>query len=114
MEEAARFKYFFVINVVLKRKYYDEKSIVAISKLIPQNILFVLECAAEVRLALYHTKLIQSGWEYKETASIELKGLDLDNVWENLVIQVGSIRIEQGYSLDEQISADEQKAKLKK
>jgi hypothetical protein len=38
----------------------------------------------------------------------------LDTVWENLITQVGGIEIEQGHSLDEQIAADEQKAKLEK
>ena len=45
---------------------------------------------------------------------IELKGLDLDAVWENIIIQIGGITIEQGRTLDEQISIDEQRAKLQK
>ena len=36
-------KSFFVLLVSLKRKEYDEKTIATLSKLIPQNILFVLE-----------------------------------------------------------------------
>jgi len=59
---------FFVVNVILKRKDYDEKSIIAISKLISQNLLFALECEDEIRLAVYHSKLIQSGWQLKENA----------------------------------------------
>lgn len=105
---------FFVVDVALKRKDYDEKSIIAISKLIPQNILFVLECAEEVRLAVYHTKLIQSEWQSKETAKIELKGLDLDSIWENIILQIGEIEIEQGNTLDDQIAIDDKKAKLEK
>ena len=34
---------FFVLLVALKKKNFDEKTIAALSKLIPQNILFVLE-----------------------------------------------------------------------
>ena len=105
---------FFVVHVVLKRKDYDEKSITAISKLIPQNILFVLECDTEVRLAVYHNKLIQSPWQAKENAKIELKGLDMDSVWENIILQIGEIEIAQGNTLDEQIAIDDKKAKLEK
>lgn len=105
---------FFVINVVLKRRDYDEKTIITISKLIPQNILFVLECGEEVRLAVNHTKLIQSEWQSKDNVKIELKGLDLDKVWENIILQIGQIKIEQGNTLDDQIAIDDKKAKLEK
>ena len=36
-------KSFFVLLVTLKRKEFDEKTIATLSKLIPQNILFILE-----------------------------------------------------------------------
>ena len=49
-----------------------------------------------------------------DSCTITMKGLDLDAVWENLIVQVGGITIEQGNSLDEQIAVDEQKAKLEK
>jgi len=105
---------FFVVNVILKRKDYDEKSIIAISKLISQNLLFALECEDEIRLAVYHSKLIQSGWQLKENAKIELRGLDLDKVWENIILQIGDIEIEQGNTLDDQIAIDDKKSKLEK
>lgn len=103
---------FFVINVVLKKKDYDEKTIITISKLIPQNLLFVLECGEEVRLAVNYTKLIQSEWQPKDNAMVELKGLDLDKVWENIIQQIGDIHVEQGNSLEEQIAVIERKKKL--
>ena len=50
----------------------------------------------------------------KSELSVELKGFDLDAVWENIIIQVGGIRMEQGHSLDEQIALDEKRAKIQK
>ena len=50
----------------------------------------------------------------KEKLSIEMKGLDLDAAWENIIIQIGDLTIEQGRTLDEQISIDGQRAKLQK
>lgn len=38
---------------------------------------------------------------------MELKGLNLDAVWGNIVIQIGSVEIEQGDTLDEQMFVDE-------
>lgn len=107
-------KNFFVLLVSLKRKEFDEKTIVALSKLIPQNILFVLEYGGESKLAIYHTKIIQTDWKPTEEQRIELQGLNLDKVWENIVIVVGSVDIEQGNTLDEQIEVNEKRQKLEK
>lgn len=107
-------KNFFVLLVSLKRKEFDEKTIVALSKLIPQNILFVLEYGGESKLAIYHTKIMQTDWKPTEEQRIELQGLNLDKVWENIVIVVGSVDIEQGNTLDEQIEVNEKRQKLEK
>ena len=66
-------KSFFVLLVSLKKKKYDEKTIATLPKLIPQNILFVLEYENESRLAIYHTKvtLIQSGRTLLRVWSVE-------------------------------------------
>ena len=104
----------YVLQVILKQKEFDSRTISQISKLIDQNMLLVLDCDGERKLAIHHTKLIQSDWTPIENCSVALTGLNLDTVWENLITGVGSIKIEQGHSLDEQIAADEQKAKLEK
>lgn len=107
-------KSFFVINVLLKKKEFDPKTIVTLSRLVPQNIMFVLEYQDEVKLAINHTRLIQSQWMLKEDATIELKGMNLDTAWENIVVQVGDVDIQEGNTLEEQIIADEQQTKLQK
>ncbi len=114
LKEGAEVKSFFVMSVLLKRKDFDERNIITLSKLIPQNMVMVLEYEGEAKLAVYRNKLMQTAWQPEEEMSIELKGLDLDAVWENIIIQIGGITIEQGRTLDEQISIDEQRAKLQK
>lgn len=104
----------FVLLVTLKKKEIDEKTIAMLSKLIPQNILFVLEYGGKSKLAIYHTKLIQTDWKKTEEQYIEIKGLNLDRVWENIVVLVGNINIEQGKTLDEQIAIDEKRQKIEK
>ena len=49
-----------------------------------------------------------------DNCTVTLKGLDLDAVWENLIVRVGGITIQSGNTLDEQIIADEKQAKLDK
>lgn len=104
----------YVLQVILKQKEFDSRTISQISKLIEQNMLLVLDCGSERKLAIHHTKLLQTDWNPSDECSVTLTGLNLDTVWENFITQVGSIEIEQGHSLDEQIAADEQKAKLEK
>ena len=107
-------KFFFVLLVALKKKDFNDKTITTISKLIPQNMLLVLECGDEAKLATYHTKLMQTEWKQKEELSIELKGLNMDAVWENIIVQIGGITVEQGNTLDEQIAVDEYRHKIEK
>lgn len=107
-------KFFFVLLVALKKKDFNDKTITTISKLIPQNMLLILECGDEAKLATYHAKLMQTEWKQKEELSIELKGLNMDAVWENIIVQIGGITVEQGNTLDEQIAVDEYRHKIEK
>ena len=77
-------------------------------------MLLILECGDEAKLATYHAKLMQTEWKRKEDLSIELKGLNMDAVWENIIVQIGGITVEQGNTLDEQIAVDEYRHKIEK
>ena len=57
---------------------------------------------------------MQTDWKPTEAQRIELQGLNLDKVWENIVVAVGSVDIEQGNTLDEQIEVNEKRQKLEK
>ena len=107
-------KSIFVLMVCLKQKDFQPGTIAQISKLIDQNMLLVLEHEGKQKLAIYHSKLIQTEWQRPEDCTVSLKGLDLDAVWENFIVQVGGITIESGNDLDQQIAIDEKRAKLEK
>lgn len=104
----------YVLLVSLKHKDYSEATIAQLNRLINQSMVLVLECGSERRLAVYHTKLIQSEWKLADDCTISLKGLNLDDVWNNIVVQIGSIDVEKGNSLEEQIAVDEKRAKVLK
>lgn len=114
LSEGEQVKSFFVMSVLLKRKDFDEKNIITLSKLIPQNMVMVLEYEQEVKLATYRTRLLQTAWLQKGNVSLEIKGLDLDSVWENIIVQIGGLTIEQGNTIDEQINIDERRNKFQK
>lgn len=105
---------FFVLLVALKKKDFDEKTIAALSKLIPQNILFVLEFEGQSKLAVYRTKLMQTDWKPTESCTIELRGLTLDKVWENIIRSLELGVWNEELSLDENLALHERQAKLEK
>ena len=104
----------YVIEVQLKKPDYDSKNIQMLSKLIPQNMVFALHYEDHIQLAINHTKYIYSSWMEEDDAKLTLQGLNLDRVWENIVINIGNIEVEEGSTLEKQILVDDTKAKLLK
>lgn len=105
---------FFVLLVALKKKNFDEKTIAALSKLIPQNILFILEFEGKSKLAIYRTKLMQTDWKPTESCTLELRGLTLDKVWENIIRSLELGVWNEELTLDENLVLHERQAKLEK
>lgn len=105
---------FFVLLVALKKKDFDERTIVTLSKLIPQNILFVLDFEGQSKLAIYHTKLMQTDWKPTDSCTIELRGLNLDRVWENIIKSLELGVWNEELSLDENLALHQKQDKLKK
>lgn len=103
---------FYIIEVSLKRREYAPKNIELLAKFIPRKILFVLHFEEKAQFAIHHTKLICSEWQQRDTLNVPLAGLDLDTVWENIVATIGSITVQEGNTLTEQIKSDEQWAKV--
>ena len=110
--EGEEVKEIYLLNIQLKRKEYDAKNIVLLSKLIPQKMVFALEYEEEVQFAIYHTKLITSEWQLAEEARLPLSGFNLDSVWDNIVKEIGHIEVQEGNTLTEQIKANEEQTKL--
>lgn len=105
---------FFVLQVMLKRREFNERTLIVLSKLIPQNMVLLLEYDGLAKLAVYHTKLLQTPWKDPDSLSLAIEGLTMDAVWENVIVQIGGIQVQEGNTLDQQIAQDEQKAKLEK
>ena len=114
LAEGEEIKEFYVLGIQLKRKEYDPKNILMLTKLLPHKMIFALHYEEEVQFAIYHTKLITSEWQLitHNSSLITLQGLNLDNVWDNIVKQIGHIEVQEGNTLTEQIKANEEQTKL--
>ena len=113
--EGENIKEFYVLAVQLKHKDYDSKNIAMLSRLIPQKMIMALHFQEEVQFAINHTKLITSDWksDTPDLSFLTLNGLNLDTVWDNIVISIGDIQMERGNTLTEQIKVEGIRAKLK-
>ena len=114
LAEGKDVKSIYVFAIQLKRKEYDAKNIVALTKLIEQNIVFALMFEGETQLAVYCTRLITSEWLHDTDVVISLNGLNLDNVWDNIISKIGSINVVGNNSIVEQIELDDAYNKLLK
>ena len=112
LAEGEEIKEFYVLGIQLKRKEYDPKNILMLTKLLPHKMIFALHYGEEIQFAIYHSKLITSDWKQTDEATLLLSGLNLDAVWENIVKGIGHIEVEEGNTLTEQIKADEEQVRL--
>lgn len=78
-------KEIYVVEVTLKTRDFDSKNIALLGKSIPQHIVYMLRYSDEVMLAVYYTRLFLTTWQPAEDLSLQLNGLNLDIVWENIV-----------------------------
>ena len=112
LDEGKENKCFYVLQVVLKRKEYDAWNILLLQKLIPQQMVFVLQYGEQTQLCVFRTHLQQSEWMPAEEVEIPLLGLSLDEVWLNIVATIGGLDSEAETTLEEQIMNREQREKL--
>ena len=102
----------FVVQIELKTKDYNDRNITLISRLFGQNLLMILHHGDEYQIAIYETRLLKSKWENE--FDLSLKGLDLSAVWEGFVTEVSGITASEDNTLEEQVSIEAEKEKLKK
>lgn len=132
--EGTEIKEIFVIEVTLKKRDFDMKNIMLLAKSIPQSVIYLLRFEDEAMLAVFFTKLFTTSWTHAEGMYLQLRGLNLDVVWENIVREIGnvgtclwlvesssemvgdcqSVQHRKAMSLHDQIIADEQRAKIER
>lgn len=112
LDKGTKVNSIFFVRVELKNKEYDRKSLILISKLIDQNMIFILEWEERQRIAVYEIELIESDWHNSEDFELKIEGINLDSVWNNFIIGIGGIVLEDDNTLIEQISLDTERKRL--
>ena len=114
LHEGQEVKEFYVLQIQLKHRDYDSKNILMLNKLIPQKMVFALEFDDNIQLCIFHTRLQQSEWVHASDAIIPIKGLSLDDVWNNIVAEIGGLSNDAEETLEQQIIEREEREKLLK
>lgn len=114
LHEGQEVKEFYVLQIQLKHRDYDSKNILMLNKLIPQKLFFALEFDDNIQFCIFHTRLQQSEWLNALDASIPIKGLSLDDVWNNIVAEIGGLSNDAEETLEQQIIEREEREKLLK
>ncbi len=105
---------FFVVLVALRQKEYDKQNVAFLAKMFGQKLLIVLQFEEAYSLAIWQTRLIVQEWTSLDNLHVEISGLDLDKVWENIVAGAAGVEIAQGQTLDEQLAAQQKRQKLER
>jgi hypothetical protein len=96
-----------VIEITQTAETLDKRVLPLIVKAIPYNLVFVLICEAKMQYAVSY-----NGRVYASDTAPKLLGNDTDSVWDNFVRQISGTIIAEGNTLEAQIAADEERAKL--
>lgn len=108
-------KMLFVLQVELKNQDIFPECLISLAKGIKQNLLFVLINPQEqAKLAIFAQELFQTAWQEKDKVNIPLEGIDIDQVWQNLVLFIGGFSLEKQNTLAQQITVNAKKQALLK
>lgn len=117
----------FLIN--LNQKSLNEKVLLQIDREIPYHILFILKYEDEYQVAIGYKERAEAGnkaykvsgfyytdWMNEDDLPIDIKGLDLDAVYENLLRNIGGERlnINKEESIETSVERDERIQELEK
>ncbi len=77
-----------VLTIEMQRKKYEQLSLEIIAHQMEHNTLFILQHDNDTSFALYVEKIYATAWQDSDLISFDIQGNNLDEVWENIVLQV--------------------------
>ena len=99
---------FFILRVELYNELYDKGLVTSLFEFIPQNMVIVLECGPRCRPVVFQEVFVEGQWSLRDDFSLRIEGINLDHVWQNMIVQVGNIIIDEGNDLQTQIRVDDE------
>lgn len=108
-------KILFVLQAELKNQDISPECLISLAKGIKQHFIFVvINPQEQAKLVIFEQELFQTAWQEKEEINVPLEGIDIDQVWQNLVLSIGGFSLEKQNTLAQQIALNAQKLSLSK
>lgn len=111
----SQFKYIYVININLKNKNFTKKVFDELVKKLEHKCIFILTYDDEYYIMAYEKYILHKEWS-KDEINITLKGLSLQEIWDNLLRDIFSLNLQnfgdEEKSLSEQIVENKEYEKL--
>lgn len=109
----------FLMEVQLKKKNISYKLLESIAKQNPNKILFMLSFEDEIQLAVFFGKLYIGDWQKINEISLNIKGENFDEVWDNIITQIALRKTDitenkNNVPVTQQLTMQEEMDKLKK
>lgn len=104
----------YVLSVQLKQATCDEKLLNKLVKLIDQRLILALIYEDKLQLALFHNKLIMDDPRPAVEIKLQLQGLSINDVWDNIALSLAKLEAKEGQSAAETIAKDMERVNLQK
>lgn len=104
-----------VIEIRLRQREIDKRIISAIVQTIPYKLLLVILSGTAVQLWMESSGMFYyTPWESQDSIQLKFEGLDLDEMYANLVRQIARGRLGYGGNLEEAVERDKKCRKLER
>ncbi len=110
-----------IFKILLYGEMFDTSIIKQIDKNIPYHNIYLLESEDKFKLCLFYknnesniSKLCITDWLYEQDVSLEIRGHNLDVVYENIVCRILGINRDHSVPFSKQIEKLDQRAKIEK
>ena len=75
--------------IELKKQSFDNHIIEAIAKQNKHKLVFILHYQNNIQLAVYYKKLYFTSWYKEDNYCVTINGYTLDDIWYNIITQIG-------------------------
>ncbi len=108
-----------LLSLELKKQIIDDRIILNIARQNAHKLIFLLKYEDQGQLALYHNKLYKTGWTMTDDITLEVRGFDLDAVWDGFIEQIAlqnaeTILQHAELSIDERLNKQDKINRLQK
>lgn len=120
LQKGSDIKEILFMQIELKKQSFDNRIIETIAKENEHKLVFILHYQNNFQLAVYYKKLYFTDWDNKDNYQLTIDGYTLNDIWNNIIKQIGlkdeclTENETTNISIDDQLKTQEKINKLKK